>query len=85
MLCYAYSKARGGGEFMTVRDFRIQLGWSISELARRANITNRTMRRVEDGEPVYDYTAGAVARALSEGFGRSITIHDLEGINIIDS
>lgn len=67
---------------MTVRDYRISLGWSASELARRARMTNKTLNRIENGEPVYDYTVGAVARALSEGLGKTITIHDLDGIKI---
>jgi transcriptional regulator with XRE-family HTH domain len=68
---------------MTVREYRLSLGWSVSELARRAGITNKTLNRIENGEPVYDYTVGSVARALSEGLGRTITIHDLEGVNIV--
>ncbi len=68
---------------MTVKDYRIALGWSISELARRAGMTQKTLRRVENGQPVYDYTVGAVAKALSEGLGRTITVKDLEGVNII--
>lgn len=69
---------------MTVKEYRISLGWSVSELARRAGVTNRTINRIEDGKPVYDYTAGAVAKALSEGLGRTITIRDLEGLSIIN-
>jgi transcriptional regulator with XRE-family HTH domain len=67
---------------MTVKEYRISLGWSVSELARRAGVTNKTVTRVENGEVTYDYTAGAIARALSEGLGRIITIQDLEGVNI---
>ncbi len=70
---------------MTVKEYRISLAWSVSELARRAGVTNRTINRIEDGKPVYDYTAGAIAKALSEGLGRTITIHDLDGLNIINA
>lgn len=69
---------------MTVEEYRISLGWSVSELARRAGLTTKTISRIEDGEPVYDHTAGAVARAFSEGLGRTITIRDLEGINLVN-
>ena len=69
---------------MTVEEYRISLGWSVSELARRAGLTTKTISRIEDGEPVYDHTAGAVARAFSEALGRTITIRDLEGINIVN-
>ncbi len=69
---------------MTVKDHRLALGWSISELARRAGMTNKTLRRIENGDPVYDYSVGAVAKALSEGLGKTITINDLEGVNIVN-
>jgi transcriptional regulator with XRE-family HTH domain len=65
---------------MTVKEYRVNLGWSITELARRAKISPRTVSRLEDGLPVYDYIAGAVARALSEGLEKPITVSDLEGV-----
>lgn len=68
---------------MTVRDYRLSLLWSISELARRSGLTNKTVRRVEDGGPVYDYTVAAIAKAFSEALGKNITIDDLDGVNII--
>jgi transcriptional regulator with XRE-family HTH domain len=67
---------------MTVEEYRVSLGWSVSELARRAGLSTKTINRVEDGEPVYDHTVGAIARAFSEGLGRTITIRDLDGVNI---
>lgn len=70
---------------MTVREYRISLGWSPSELARRAGISARTISRIEDGKPTFDYTLGAVARAISEGLGRTVTIEDFEGVNIVRS
>jgi len=70
---------------MTVKDYRLSLSWSVSELARRAKLSNKTVSRIEDGEPAYDYTVSAIARAFSEALGRNITIYDLEGVNIINS
>ncbi len=70
---------------MTVKDYRLSLSWSVSELARRAKLSNKTVSRIEDGEPAYDYTVAAIARALSEALGKTITIYDLEGVNIINS
>jgi DNA-binding XRE family transcriptional regulator len=70
---------------MTVKEYRIHLGWSTTELARRAKVSPRTVRRAEDGEPVYDYTLGAIARAISEGLGKTVTINDLEGVNIVST
>ncbi len=70
---------------MTVKEYRISLGWSPTELARRAGISARTVNRVEDGQPTYDYTLGAIARVFSEALGRTITIRDFEGVQIIET
>lgn len=72
------------GLVMTVEEYRVSLGWSAAELARRARLTPRTVARVENGEPAYAHTVGAIARAFSESLGRTITIHDLDGVNIVD-
>jgi len=70
---------------MTVKEYRVYLGWSPTELARRAGISPRTVNRIEDGQPTYDYTLGAIARVFSEALGRTITIRDLDGVNIIET
>jgi len=70
---------------MTVKEYRVLLGWSPSELGRRAGVSGRTINRIEEGQPVRDYNVGAVARAISEGLGRTVTIRDLDGVNIIES
>lgn len=69
---------------MTVEEYRLRLAWSITELARRAKLAPRTVSRIENGEPAYAHTIAAIANALSDGLGREITIHDLEGVNITD-
>jgi transcriptional regulator with XRE-family HTH domain len=69
---------------VTVEEYRISLGWSATELARRAGLSAKTVSRIESGEPTYPHTAGAIARALSEGLGKTITIHDLDGVNIVE-
>ncbi|HEX7736550.1 MAG TPA: helix-turn-helix transcriptional regulator [Ktedonobacteraceae bacterium] len=68
---------------MTVEEYRVSLGWSAAELARQAKLTPRTIARIENGEPAYAHTVGAIARAFSQALGRTITIHDLEGVNIV--
>ena len=68
---------------MTVRDYRVSLAWSITELSRRSGLSTRTINRIEDGVAVYDYTLAAVARAFSEALGRTITINDFEGVKTI--
>ena len=69
---------------MTIEKYRVSLGWSAAELARRAKLSAKTLSRIENGEPAYAHTLGAIARALSEGLGRTITIDDLEGVNIVE-
>jgi transcriptional regulator with XRE-family HTH domain len=67
---------------MTIEDYRIRLGWSMAELARKANIDVNTLKRAIRGEQVFKHTAGAIASALSQGLGHDITYHDLEGVNV---
>ncbi len=69
---------------MTVEDYRLSLGWSAAELARRSRLTPRTVARVENGEPVYAHTVGAIARAFTEALGKTITVRDFEGVHLID-
>lgn len=69
---------------MTIEEYRISLGWSAAELSRRAGIATKTISRIERGEPTFAHTVGAIARALSEGLGRTITIHDLDGVNLVE-
>jgi transcriptional regulator with XRE-family HTH domain len=69
---------------MTLREYRAYLGWSAAELARRAGLDAQTVRRVENGEPAFLHTIGAIATALSRGLGRTVKIEDIDGVNIID-
>ena len=69
---------------MTIEQYRISLAWSAAELARRARLSPKTVSRIENGEAAYSHTIAAIARALSEGLGRTITIYDLDGVNILE-
>jgi ribosome-binding protein aMBF1 (putative translation factor) len=69
---------------MTIDDYRAKLGWSKSELARRAEIDTNTLNRAIDGIPVYKHTAGKIASAISQGLGYEITYKDLDGVKVID-
>jgi len=69
---------------MTVEEYRMTLAWPAAELARRAKIAPQTVARMESGEPVRAHIAAAVAKALSEALDRTITIRDLDGVNIAD-
>jgi transcriptional regulator with XRE-family HTH domain len=68
---------------MTITQHRLSLRWSISELARRSGLTYQTVSRIEKGEPAFDYTVAAIADALSQALGRTITIDDLERVKIV--
>ncbi|HEU5373837.1 MAG TPA: helix-turn-helix transcriptional regulator [Ktedonobacteraceae bacterium] len=67
---------------MTLQEYRIRLGWSAEDLARQAGINAQTVRRIERGNPTYLHTAGAIARALSEAYGKEIRISDFDGLII---
>lgn len=69
---------------MTIEDYRIQLGWSQAELARKADLDISTLKRAINGQQIYKHTAGAIAAALSQGLGYQITYKDLDGINVRD-
>ncbi|MGH2497908.1 MAG: helix-turn-helix domain-containing protein [Ktedonobacteraceae bacterium] len=69
---------------MNIEDYRIKLGWSQAELARRANIDINTLKRAINGERVFKHTVGAIATALSRGLGQDINYHDLDDVNVKD-
>ena len=69
---------------MTVEQYRFQLAWSASELARRARVSPQTVARLERGEPVRYHIVAAIAKALGEGLGRTLNLDDLDGIKIAD-
>ena len=68
---------------MTIRQYRLKLKWSLSELARQSRLTVQTVSRIENGEPAFDYTLASIAEALSNALGQTITIDDLEGVKIV--
>lgn len=67
---------------MTLLEYRRKLGWSLSELARRAGLDFNTTKRAENGEPVSSRTAMALARAISEGLNQTILPGDIDGLNV---
>jgi len=68
---------------MTIRQYRLKLKWSVSELARRSGLTAQTVSRIENGEPAFDYTVAAIAEALSSALGQTLTIDDIDDIRIV--
>jgi len=68
---------------MTLREYRIQVGWSINKLAQEAKIARQTAADAEAGQPIKAETAKALADALSKAYGREIRALDIEGLNIL--
>jgi DNA-binding XRE family transcriptional regulator len=68
---------------MTLREYRIELGWSINKLAQEAGITRQSAANAEDGNPIKAETAKAIADTLSRAYGRDIMVRDIKGLNIL--
>ena len=68
---------------MTLREYRIELGWSINRLAQEAGLTRPTAADAEAGQPIKAETAKALADALSKGYKRQIMVRDIQGLNIL--
>ena len=68
---------------MTLRELRIELGWSINKLAQEAGITRQSAANAEDGNPIKAETAKAIADTLSKAYGRDIKVLDIQGLNIL--
>lgn len=62
---------------MTLDEYRRELGWSISELARQAGIDFNTANKALNGESVSGRTAVALAKAISNGIGRKVRYQDI--------
>ena len=61
-----------------VKEYRLKARLSQAELAKRAGIDDRTVKRAEEGLPIMDVKAAAIADALSEALHITLTIEDLE-------
>jgi DNA-binding XRE family transcriptional regulator len=68
---------------MTLREYRIELGWSINKLAQEAGITRQSAANAEEGNPIKAETAKAIADTLSRAYGRDIMVRDIKGLNIL--
>jgi transcriptional regulator with XRE-family HTH domain len=67
---------------MTLRDYRIQLGWSQNKLATEAGIARGAVVNAESGSVIQASTAKAIADALTRGYGKEIKVLDIDGLNI---
>ena len=66
----------------TLRQYRLDLGWTISKLAEEAGITRQSVSTAERGGMIQADTAKAIADALSRAYGREIKSWEIEGLNI---
>lgn len=67
----------------TLRELRVNLGWSIHKLAEQAGISRPATANAESGQPIKAETAKAIADALSKAYGQPIRPTDIEGLNIL--
>jgi transcriptional regulator with XRE-family HTH domain len=68
---------------MTLREYRIRLGWSVYKLASEAGITRQSAAAAESGLPIKAETARAISIALSRAYGKEIDVFSIEGLNIL--
>jgi transcriptional regulator with XRE-family HTH domain len=66
----------------TLKEYRLEAGFSYAELARRARVSEPTVKRAETGDPVQEVKAAQIVRALSEALQKPLKIEDIEGLII---
>ena len=67
----------------TLREYRVNLGWSLYKLAQEARISHPSAVNAERGHPIKAETAKAIADALSTAYGKTILPTDMEGVTIL--
>lgn len=67
---------------MNLQDFRDSIPWSRAELARQANLDYQTVTKAESGEVVSTKSARAIVNALSRALGRTVTLREIDGLNV---
>jgi len=70
-------------ELATLRQLRVDLGWSQTALAKEAGISPAIAKRAEEQRPIQARTARALADALSKAYEREIKPSDIEGLQIL--
>ncbi len=66
----------------SLRDWRVNLGWSIKRLAEEAAVSYPSVRAAERGQRIKAETAKAIADALSKAYGQGIKVTDISGLII---
>jgi DNA-binding XRE family transcriptional regulator len=70
-------------EQLTLKQYRINLGWSPSRLAKEAGLTYYAVDNAEKGHAIRAITAKAIADAISSALGREIRVTDIVGLNVL--
>jgi transcriptional regulator with XRE-family HTH domain len=61
----------------TLRNYRLKAHLSLSQLAEKAGINERTVSNAEKGDRIQDVKAQQIAEALSQALNIELTIEDL--------
>lgn len=67
----------------TLRELRINVGWTVTKLAEESGVTRQAISRAESGTPILADTAKAIADALSKAYGREIKPIDIKELKIL--
>jgi len=68
---------------LALKTYRTDLGWSLTQLSRKAGVARAAVKNAEDGNPIRAETAKAIADALSKGMGVEIKVSNIAGLNIL--
>lgn len=66
----------------TLRELRVNIGWSQKDLADAAGISKFVTSQAENGHSIMPKNAKAIADAFSRAYGREIKPFDIEGLNV---
>ncbi|HZU02961.1 MAG TPA: helix-turn-helix transcriptional regulator [Ktedonobacteraceae bacterium] len=61
----------------TLKEYRLSAHLTLTELARRAGLDYRTVRRAEDGDPIQEVKAVQIAETLSKELQTTLTVREL--------
>lgn len=66
----------------TMQQLYKESGLNQAELARRARLSQNTVRKAERGDEIASSSALAIAEVFSEVLGRTITVGSITGLNV---
>jgi transcriptional regulator with XRE-family HTH domain len=80
-LSYIY-QAFGACYMKRLQEYMNYLGWSITDLARKSEISLVTARRAVRGKAIRPFVAQKIAKALTSALGTPVMPGDLEDLKI---